>query len=119
MCPHKKAFVLSRGIVGDSKGEAKVACPLHKKTFSLLDGKSLQGEEYRIETFPVKVVGEEVFLELPPVEVLDELLATEIGCQLATSCQSAVERNGHSGVSLATPMTAPCAATQAMPEIAF
>ena len=35
MCPHKKAFVLSRGILGDAGGEPKVACPLHKKTFSL------------------------------------------------------------------------------------
>ncbi len=38
--------------------EPKVACPLHKKTFSLETGESLQGEEYRIETFPVKVEGE-------------------------------------------------------------
>jgi nitrite reductase (NADH) large subunit len=111
MCPHKKAFVLSRGIVGDSDGEAKVACPLHKKTFSLRDGQSMQGEEYRIQTFPVKVEGEEVFLELPPAEVLDELLATEIGCQLATSCQTAVVRNGQARASLAAPLTVPCGAT--------
>ena len=86
MCPHKKAFVLSRGILGDAGGEPKVACPLHKKTFSLNTGESLQGEEYRIRTFPVRVEGEDVLLELPPVEVLDELLATEIGCSLAASC---------------------------------
>jgi nitrite reductase (NADH) large subunit len=89
MCPHKKAFVLSRGIIGDAAGEPKVACPLHKKTFSLGTGKSLQGEEYRIKTFPVMVDQGEVYLELPPVEVLDKLLATEIGCQLATVCNSA------------------------------
>lgn len=86
MCPHKKAFVLSRGIIGDAAGEPKVACPLHKKTFSLQSGESLQGEEYRIRTFPVKVDGDDVYLELPPVEVLDKLLATEIGCRLATAC---------------------------------
>ena len=57
MCPHKKAFVLSRGIVGTAGDEPKVACPLHKKTFSLETGESLQGEEYRIQTFPVKVEG--------------------------------------------------------------
>ena len=82
MCPHKKAFVLSRGIVGDAAGEPKVACPLHKKTFSLESGESLQGEEYRIRTFPVKVDGDQVYFELPPPEVLDELLATEIGCRI-------------------------------------
>ena len=86
MCPHKKAFVLSRGIVGDQSGTPKVACPLHKKTFSLETGESLQGEDYDIRTFPVKVEDGNVFLELPPTEILDELLATEIGCSMATSC---------------------------------
>jgi len=86
MCPHRKAFVLSRGIVGDAGGEPKVACPLHKKTFSLRSGESLQGEEYRIRTFPVRVEGDDVLLELPPTEALDELLATEIGFRLASSC---------------------------------
>ncbi|MGD9646132.1 MAG: nitrite reductase large subunit NirB [Pirellulales bacterium] len=86
MCPHKKAFVLARGIVGDAAGEPKVACPLHKKTFSLASGASLQGEEYRIRTFPVRVVDDVVQLQLPQEEVLDEHLATEIGCRLATAC---------------------------------
>ena len=86
MCPHKKAFVLARGMLGDQKGEPKVACPLHKKTFSLKTGESLSDPDYNIETFPVKVEGNAVYLRLPPVEVLDERQATEIGCALATSC---------------------------------
>jgi NAD(P)H-dependent nitrite reductase small subunit len=86
MCPHKKAFVLSRGMIGDSNGTPKVACPLHKKTFSLESGESLSDPEYKIETFPVKVDGNDVYLELPAIDVLDERLATEIGCALATSC---------------------------------
>ena len=88
MCPHKKAFVLSRGIVGDAGGEPKVACPLHKRTFSLATGESMQGEEYRIRTFPVRIATEarEVQLQLPPEEVLDRQLATELGSHLATSC---------------------------------
>jgi nitrite reductase (NADH) large subunit len=91
MCPHRKAFVLARGILGDSKGTPKVACPLHKKTFSLKTGESLSDPEYRIETFPVRVDGPDVFLHLPPAEVLDARHATEIGCALATSC--ATHRN--------------------------
>lgn len=90
MCPHRKAFVLSRGMIGDAKGTPKVACPLHKKTFSLETGKSLQDEDYDIRTFPVKVEDSNVFLELPSTDVLDKLLATEIGCQLATSCETTV-----------------------------
>lgn len=86
MCPHKKAFVLSRGMLGDAAGEPKVACPLHKKTFSLESGESLSDPDYRIETFPVRVEGDDVLLELPPVDVLDRRLATGIGCALATSC---------------------------------
>ncbi|MBC7967069.1 MAG: nitrite reductase small subunit NirD [Fuerstia sp.] len=86
MCPHRKAFVLSRGMIGDAAGTPKVACPLHKKTFSLLTGASLQGEEYAIRTFPVMVEGDRVLLELPPTHLLDQLLSTEIGCKLATSC---------------------------------
>jgi len=33
----------------------------------------------------VKVEAEDVFLELPPTTVLDQLLATELGCRAATS----------------------------------
>ena len=91
MCPHKKAFVLSRGIIGDAAGVPKVACPLHKKNFSLETGESLQGEDYRIRTFPVRIDGDDVLLELPPTEELDQELATEIGCRLATTCESNCE----------------------------
>lgn len=91
MCPHKKAFVLGRGILGDAAGTPKVACPLHKKTFSLETGKSLQGEEYHLHTFPVRIDGDDVLLELPPTELLDQELATEIGCRLATSCQTSCQ----------------------------
>ena len=91
MCPHKKAFVLGRGILGDAAGVPKVACPLHKKTFSLQTGESLQGEEYHIRTFPVRIDGDDVLLELPPTELLDRELATEIGCRLATSCQTSCQ----------------------------
>ena len=59
MCPHKKQMSLARGMVGDQCGEPKVACPFHKKTFSLVSGENLNGEQdgecMEIETFPVKV----------------------------------------------------------------
>jgi NAD(P)H-dependent nitrite reductase large subunit/NAD(P)H-dependent nitrite reductase small subunit len=84
MCPHKRAFVLSRGIVG-TQGEApKVACPLHKKTFSLETGECLSGDEYSVKVFSVKVTDGEVYLLLPPKEQLDALLGTDLHC--VTSC---------------------------------
>jgi nitrite reductase (NADH) large subunit len=66
MCPHKREFVLSRGMIGDASGTPKVACPLHKKSFSLESGACLSGESYSIRTYPVKVEGNDVLLWLPP-----------------------------------------------------
>ncbi len=88
MRPHRKAFVLSRGFVGDHQGTPKVACPLHKKTFSLETGESLQGKDYHIRTFEVRIEGATVLANHPPVEELDRLLVTEIACSLATSCRT-------------------------------
>ena len=78
MCPHKRAFVLSRGIIGDQAGTPKVACPLHKKTFSLASGDCLSDADYSIRVFPVKVDGYEVYLQLPAEDELDRELATEL-----------------------------------------
>lgn len=35
VCPHKRALVLSQGIVGSKNDVVKVTCPLHKKNFDL------------------------------------------------------------------------------------
>jgi nitrite reductase (NADH) large subunit len=80
MCPHRREFVLSRGLLGDANGTPKVACPVHKKTFSLEDGHCLTDEKYSVRTFPVKVEGDAVYLLLPPQEELDAELATEKTC---------------------------------------
>lgn len=55
LCPHKMQMILSRGMIGSVQGEPKVACPYHKKTFSLKTGENLNGEEAAIATYPVKV----------------------------------------------------------------
>jgi NAD(P)H-dependent nitrite reductase small subunit len=89
MCPHKRAFVLSRGVVGTQGEEAIVACPLHKKTYSLETGACLTGEGYTVKVFPVRVAGERVELLLPPSEQLDALLATEVHCVKA--CHGAAD----------------------------
>jgi nitrite reductase (NADH) small subunit len=62
LCPHKMEMVLSRGLSGDAAGIPKVACPIHKKTFSLEDGSSLNGEDYSIATYPVKVEDGNVYI---------------------------------------------------------
>lgn len=62
ICPHKMEMVLSRGMIGDDKGIPKVACPLHKKTFSLENGENLNGDIAPIATYPVKIDGENVYI---------------------------------------------------------
>ena len=87
MCPHKREFVLSRGLLGDQNGTPKVACPLHKKTFSLETGECLSGDDFRVSVFPVKVDGDDVYVQLPPADDLDRELATHRTCNHAPSCE--------------------------------
>lgn len=62
VCPHRLEMVLSRGMTGSADGIPKIACPMHKKTFSLVDGSNLNGDDYSIATYPVKIVDGEVFV---------------------------------------------------------
>ena len=61
-CPHRKQMALSRGMIGTQMDEPKVACPFHKKTFSLATGQCLSDEECSIKTYPVKVENNKVFI---------------------------------------------------------
>jgi nitrite reductase/ring-hydroxylating ferredoxin subunit len=63
-------MVLGRSIVGDVNGAPKIACPLHKRTFDLRSGACLSADAPDILTFAVRVDGDDVYVELPP---LDEL----------------------------------------------
>ncbi|MEM1137233.1 MAG: nitrite reductase small subunit NirD [Bacteroidota bacterium] len=62
LCPHKMEMVLSRGMIGDINGIPKVACPMHKKTFSLEDGTNLNGDKYKLAVYPVKVKHGNVYI---------------------------------------------------------
>lgn len=54
-CPHRQQMALARGMIGSQGDEPKVACPFHKKTFSLQSGQCLNDDGYQIATFPVTV----------------------------------------------------------------
>jgi nitrite reductase/ring-hydroxylating ferredoxin subunit len=69
-------MVLARGLLGDQKGMPKVACPQHKKTFSLKTGECLSGDPYKIRTFPVRVQNGDVYLELPSPGEIEKLVPT-------------------------------------------
>jgi nitrite reductase (NADH) small subunit len=64
LCPHKRQMVISRGLTGDVNGEPKVACPLHKKTFSLCSGKQLDGDaKLKLERYETKVEEGKLYVE--------------------------------------------------------
>ena len=58
--PFSKAYVLSRGIVGDRNGIPKVASPIYKQNFSLLTGECLDDSTVKIQTFSAQVVDGQV-----------------------------------------------------------
>ena len=64
LCPHKQQMALSRGMIGTTLDEPKVACPFHKKTFSLKTGACLSGDDYQIKTYPIKVENGEIFIAI-------------------------------------------------------
>lgn len=62
LSPEKLEMVLSRGMLGDYKGVPKIACPLHKKTFSLKTGENLNGDLDPIAIYPVKIEDNFVYI---------------------------------------------------------
>lgn len=58
--PFSKAYVLSRGIVGDHNGIPKVASPIYKQNFSLLTGECLDDPTVKLQTFAAQVVDGQV-----------------------------------------------------------
>jgi nitrite reductase (NADH) large subunit len=64
-CPHRGDMVLGRGLLGTAGDEPKVACPMHKKTFSLTTGAGLSDPQHCVETFAVEIRDAQVFVALP------------------------------------------------------
>jgi nitrite reductase (NAD(P)H) len=82
MCPHKRAFVLSDGLIGEDLKSNKlwVSCPYHKRNYELSGtdaGKCGNDETVNIATFPVEERDDGwVYVKLPPIEELDSVLGT-------------------------------------------
>ncbi|KAM3555839.1 hypothetical protein ARSEF4850_005812 [Beauveria asiatica] len=96
MCPHKRAFVLSDGLLGQSSTTATstvtisvdaatgaapapwVSCPHHKRNFDLVSGSCRNDASLSIATFAVEERADRmVHLLLPPVDELDDKLGTK------------------------------------------
>ncbi|KAB8337315.1 hypothetical protein FH972_021616 [Carpinus fangiana] len=89
MCPHKRAFALSEGLIGQSADAASpkmwVSCPFHKRNYELGDpatsaaaGSCGNDESMSIASFSAEARDDGwVYVKLPPVPELDALLGTE------------------------------------------
>jgi nitrite reductase (NADH) small subunit len=53
--PIGKANVLSRGMIGDIKGEPVVASPLYKQHFNLKTGICLEDENIAVTAYPIRI----------------------------------------------------------------
>ena len=62
--PFSRAFVLSRGIIGDLKGELVVASPVYKQHFALLSGCCMEDATIRIPVYRARV--EDGFVVVEP-----------------------------------------------------
>jgi nitrite reductase (NADH) small subunit len=54
--PFSKAYVLSRGIVGDRNGIPKFASPIYKQNFNLLTGECLDDPTVKLQTFSTQII---------------------------------------------------------------
>ena len=64
--PFSKAYVLSRGIVGDRGGIPKIASPIFKQSFDLRTGQCLDDPAVRLPSYPVRVEGGRIAVAVPP-----------------------------------------------------
>jgi nitrite reductase (NADH) small subunit len=64
--PFSKAFVLSRGIVGDRGGVPKIASPIYKQTFDLRTGQCLDDPRVRVPSYEVRVERGRVLVSRQP-----------------------------------------------------
>lgn len=62
--PFGKANVLSRGLIGDLKGEPMVASPLYKQHFSLKTGICLDDDSVNVEAYEIRVENNRVEINM-------------------------------------------------------
>src|SRR5258706_3566062 len=90
--PFSGASVLSRGIVGDLKGELVVASPVYKQHFSLLTGRCIEDAGARIPVYEARI--EEGWVVVEP----RKQVATTC-CYCGVVCSRVVLRHKHCNVS--------------------
>src|SRR5436190_1958363 len=82
--PFSGANVLSRGIVGDLKGELVVASPVYKQHFNLLTGRCVEDASARVPVFSVRLEEGWVVVE-PRKQVATTCCYCGVGCGVVVS----------------------------------
>ena len=62
--PFGKVQVLSRGLVGDIKGEPMVSSPLYKQHFSLKTGQCFEDESVKNDVYAIRIENNRVEISL-------------------------------------------------------
>jgi nitrite reductase (NADH) small subunit len=65
--PIGKANVLSRGVIGDIKGEPVVASPLYKQHFSLISGCCLEDAQVKVPIYQVRIHNSNVEVDVSAI----------------------------------------------------
>ncbi|KAF9569383.1 nitrite reductase NiiA [Agrocybe pediades] len=103
LCPHRRAFVLSDGLLGDTpEGKPYVSCPLHKRNFTLHEGKCLTDDNYKIMTFEIKEDNGDILLKLPDPRAIDDVLGTS-KWMLKKARGEIFEKNASSHIEIVAP----------------
>lgn len=82
MCGHKRAFVLSQGILStDENDNVYISCPLHKRNYVIDNDKPNSGackndDSLSVALFDIKEEDGMILVKLPPDDELDEVLGT-------------------------------------------
>ncbi|KDR83434.1 hypothetical protein GALMADRAFT_235573 [Galerina marginata CBS 339.88] len=106
LCPHRRAFVLSDGLLGDTpEGKPYISCPLHKRNFTLQEGTCLTDDNYKIMTFEVKEENGDLFIKLPEPLAIDAVLGTS-KWMVRQAVQESVNKSPSSRVEIVAPSQA-------------
>jgi len=62
--PIGRANVLSRGMIGDLKGEPMVASPLYKQHYSLRTGACIEYDDIKIAAYPARIENRRVLVSM-------------------------------------------------------
>lgn len=62
--PFSLINILSRGLIGDSKGEPMVASPIYKQRFNLKTGVCLDDDTVKVDSYGVRIEGNRVEVNL-------------------------------------------------------